>query len=110
MFFALLTISLVKVERLCGMVGMDSRRIAILRLMKCLKTILCCVTVGTSFKGCKAVTVVVDVVLVLFICMFNCPGCRTRRIVTTFFKIMCITIVLSFVCLAEDLPSKGFLM
>ena len=110
LFFTLLCISLIGMQELYKAMGVHGESTGLLEIIGYLGAILYYVSLLLGFESYGLMTVLVSLILLMFVYVFTYPKYNAHQIMSAFFGVVYVAVMLSFIFLTRNLPEGKFIV
>lgn len=110
LFFTLLCISLIGMQELYKAMGVHGESTGLLEIIGYLGAILYYVSLLLGFESYGLMTVLVSLILIMFVYVFTYPKYNAHQIMSAFFGVVYVAVMLSFILLTRNLPDGKFIV
>ena len=110
LFFTLLCISLIGMQELYKAMGVHGESTELLEIIGYLGAILYYVSLLLGFESYGLMTVLVSLILLMFVYVFTYPKYNAHQIMSAFFGVVYVAVMLSFIFLTRNLPEGKFIV
>lgn len=110
LFFTLLCISLIGMQELYKAMGVHGEGTGLLEIIGYLGAILYYVSLLLGFESYGLMTVLVSLILLMFVYVFTYPKYNAHQIMSAFFGVVYVAVMLSFILLTRNLPDGKFIV
>ena len=110
LFFTLLCISLIGMQELYKAMGVHGESTGLLKIIGYLGAILYYVSLLLGFESYGLMTVLVSLILLMFVYVFTYPKYNAHQIMSAFFGVVYVAVMLSFIFLTRNLPEGKFIV
>ena len=110
LFFTLVCISLIGMQELYKAMGVHGESTGLLEIIGYLGAILYYVSLLLGFESYGLMTVLVSLILIMFVCVFTYPKYNAHQIMSAFFGVVYVAVMLSFILLTRNLPDGKFIV
>ena len=108
LFFTLVCISLIGMQELYKAMGVHGESTGLLEIIGYLGAILYYVSLLLGFESYGLMTVLVSLILIMFVYVFTYPKYNAHQIMSAFFGVVYVAVMLSFILLTRNLPDGKF--
>ena len=110
LFFTLVCISLIGMQELYKAMGVHGESTGLLEIIGYLGAILYYVSLLLGFESYGLMTVLVSLILIMFVYVFTYPKYNAHQIMSAFFGVVYVAVMLSFILLTRNLPDGKFIV
>lgn len=110
LFFTLVCISLIGMQELYKAMGVHGESTGLLEIIGYLGAILYYVSLLLGFESYGLMTVLVSLILIMFVYVFTYPKYNAHQIMSAFFGVVYVAVMLSFILLTRSLPDGKFIV
>ena len=110
LFFTLLCISLIGMQELYKAMGVHGESTGLLEIIGYLGAIPYYVSLLLGFESYGLMTVLVSLILIMFVYVFTYPKYNAHQIMSAFFGVVYVAVMLSFILLTRNLPDGKFIV
>lgn len=110
LFFTLVCISLIGMQELYKAMGVHGESTGLLEIIGYLGAILYYVSLLLGFESYGLMTVLVSLILIMFFYVFTYPKYNAHQIMSAFFGVVYVAVMLSFILLTRNLPDGKFIV
>lgn len=110
LFFTLACISLIGMQELYKAMGVHGEGTGLLEIIGYLGAILYYVSLLLGFESYGLMTVLVSLILIMFVYVFTYPKYNAHQIMSAFFGVVYVAVMLSFILLTRNLPDGKFIV
>ena len=110
LFFTLVCISLIGMQELYKAMGVHGESTGLLEIIGYLGAILYYVSLLLGFESYGLMTVLVSLILSMFVYVFTYPKYNAHQIMSAFFGVVYVAVMLSFILLTRNLPDGKFIV
>ena len=110
LFFTLVCISLIGMQELYKAMGVHGGSTGLLEIIGYLGAILYYVSLLLGFESYGLMTVLVSLILIMFVYVFTYPKYNAHQIMSAFFGVVYVAVMLSFILLTRNLPDGKFIV
>ena len=110
LFFTLVCISLIGMQELYKAMGVHGESTGLLEIIGYLGAILYYVSLLWGFESYGLMTVLVSLILIMFVYVFTYPKYNAHQIMSAFFGVVYVAVLLSFILLTRNLPDGKFIV
>ena len=110
LFFTLVCISLIGMQELYKAMGVHGESTGLLEIIGDLGAILYYVSLLLGFESYGLMTVLVSLILIMFVYVFTYPKYNAHQIMSAFFGVVYVAVMLSFILLTRNLPDGKFIV
>ena len=110
LFFTLVCISLIGMQELYKAMGVHGESTGLLEIIGYLGAILYYVSLLLGFESYGLMTVLVSLILIMFVDVFTYPKYNAHQIMSAFFGVVYVAVMLSFILLTRNLPDGKFIV
>ena len=110
LFFTLVCISLIGMQELYKAMGVHGKSTGLLEIIGYLGAILYYVSLLLGFESYGLMTVLVSLILIMFVYVFTYPKYNAHQIMSAFFGVVYVAVMLSFILLTRNLPDGKFIV
>ena len=110
LFFTLVCISLIGMQELYKARGVHGESTGLLEIIGYLGAILYYVSLLLGFESYGLMTVLVSLILIMFVYVFTYPKYNAHQIMSAFFGVVYVAVMLSFILLTRNLPDGKFIV
>jgi len=110
LFFTLVCISLIGMQELYKAMGVHGESTGLLEIIGYLGAILYYVSLLLGFESYGLMTVLVSLILLMFVYVFTYPKYNAHQIMSAFFGVVYVAVMLSFILLTRNLPDGKFIV
>ena len=110
LFFTLVCISLIGMQELSKAMGVHGESTGLLEIIGYLGAILYYVSLLLGFESYGLMTVLVSLILIMFVYVFTYPKYNAHQIMSAFFGVVYVAVMLSFILLTRNLPDGKFIV
>ena len=110
LFFTLVCISLIGMQELYKAMGVHGESTGLLEIIGSLGAILYYVSLLLGFESYGLMTVLVSLILIMFVYVFTYPKYNAHQIMSAFFGVVYVAVMLSFILLTRNLPDGKFIV
>lgn len=110
LFFTLVCISLIGMQELYKAMGVHGESTGLLEIIGYLGAILYYVSLLLGFERYGLMTVLVSLILIMFVYVFTYPKYNAHQIMSAFFGVVYVAVMLSFILLTRNLPDGKFIV
>ena len=110
LFFTLVCISLIGMQELYKAMGVHGESTGLLEIIGYLGAILYYVSLLLGFESYGLMTVLVSLILIMFVYVFTYPKYNAHQIMSAFFGVVYVAVMLSFILLTRNLSDGKFIV
>ena len=110
LFVTLLCVSLLGIQELYKAMGVHGESTGLLEIIGYLGAILYYVSLLLGFESYGLMTVLVSLILIMFVYVFTYPKYNAHQIMSAFFGVVYVAVMLSFILLTRNLPDGKFIV
>ena len=110
LFVTLLCVSLLGMQELYKAMGVHGESTGLLEIIGYLGAILYYVSLLLGFESYGLMTVLVSLILIMFVYVFTYPKYNAHQIMSAFFGVVYVAVMLSFILLTRNLPDGKFIV
>ena len=110
LFFTLVCISLIGMLELYKAMGVHGESTGLLEIIGYLGAILYYVSLLLGFESYGLMTVLVSLILIMLVYVFTYPKYNAHQIMSAFFGVVYVAVMLSFILLTRNLPDGKFIV
>ena len=110
LFFTLVCISLIGMQEPYKAMGVHGESTGLLEIIGYLGAILYYVSLLLGFESYGLMTVLVSLILIMFVYVFTYPKYNAHQIMSAFFGVVYVAVMLSFILLTRNLPDGKFIV
>ena len=110
LFFTLVCISLIGMQELYKAMGVHGESTGLLEIIGYLGAILYYVSLLLGFESYGLMTVLVSLILIMFVYVFTYPKYNAHQIMSAFFGVVYVAVMLSCILLTRNLPDGKFIV
>ena len=110
LFVTLLCVSLIGMQELYKAMGVHGESTGLLEIIGYLGAILYYVSLLLGFESYGLMTVLVSLILIMFVYVFTYPKYNAHQIMSAFFGVVYVAVMLSFILLTRNLPDGKFIV
>ena len=110
LFFTLLCISLIGMQELYKAMGIHEDRTGLLEIVGYLGAVLYYISLLLGFESYGLMAVLVSLILVMFVYVFTYPKYHANQVMATFFGVVYVAVMLSFILMTRNLPDGKFIV
>lgn len=110
LFFTLLCISLIGMQELYKAMGVHGEGTGLLEIVGYLGAVLYYVSVLLGFESYGLMAVLISLILLMFVYVFTYPKYNANQVMTAFFGVVYVSVMLSFILMTRNLPNGKFIV
>ena len=110
LFFTLLAVSLIGMRELYKAMKVSDEKCTILEFVGYLGAVIYYIAMRADFGNFGTMAIIVSMILILFVYVFGYPKYRAEQVMATFFGVVYVAVMLSFIYLTRNLPDGKFLV
>lgn len=110
LFVTLLCVSLLGMQELYKAMGVHKEQTEFLELAGYLGAILYYVSLLLGFERYGTMAILIALILIMFVYVFSYPKYNTDQVMATFFGVVYVAVMLSFILLTRNLPDGKFIV
>lgn len=110
LFFTLLAVSLIGMRELYKVMRVSDEHVTVLELVGYLGAVLYYIAMKADFGNYGTMAIIISMILILFVYVFGYPKYHAEQVMTAFFGVVYVAVMLSFIYLTRSLPDGKFLV
>lgn len=110
LFFTLLAVSLIGMRELYKVMKVSDEHVTVLELVGYLGAVLYYIAMKADFGNYGTMAIIISMILILFVYVFGYPKYHAEQVMTAFFGVVYVAVMLSFIYLTRSLPDGKFLV
>lgn len=110
LFFTLLAVSLIGMRELYKVMKVSDEHVTVLELVGYLGAVLYYIAMKADFGNYGTMAIIISMILILFVYVFGYPKYHAEQVMASFFGVVYVAVMLSFIYLTRSLPDGKFLV